>query len=319
MNRDKILALIDPARGRGLEIGALARPAVTRDLGPVEYVDRGTTAELRHAYRNDVHVTLGDLVEVDHAWGDQALADCVGGTGGHDYVVASHVIEHVPDVLGWLVEIAAVLRAGGVLSLVIPDKRYTFDVLRRTSSEAELVDAYVRRLRRPGARQLFDHFFGARDLAAEPIASGRVLPSDPSLEPDAANLLELCRITEAQGDYVDCHCWVFTPQSFLAALDLGSRLDLLPFEVAAFAGTEPGTDEFHISLRRLADDLTPQARRARFLESRARFAPAPTPQPNVEELALRARTAQAELDALRRSASWRITAPLRRLASLVRR
>ncbi len=319
MNRDKILALIDPARGRGLEIGALTRPVVTRAMGAVEYVDRGATAELRHAYRNDVHVDLGELVEVDHAWGEQSLADSVGGRGDYDYVVASHVIEHVPDVLGWLAEIAAVLRAGGVLSLVIPDKRYTFDVLRRTSGEAELVDAHVRRLRRPGARQLFDHFFWARDLGAEPIASGRVAPSDPSLEPDARNLLELCRITEAEGGYLDCHCWVFTPESFVGALDLGSRLGLLPFEIAAFAETEAGSDEFHLSLRRLSDELAPEAQRAAFVDSRARFVPAPDRQSSLEELALRAHTLQAELDALRRSASWRITAPLRRLAGLVRR
>lgn len=47
MDRSKILALIDVAKARGLEIGAQTRPVVTRDMGAVEYVDRATTAELR--------------------------------------------------------------------------------------------------------------------------------------------------------------------------------------------------------------------------------------------------------------------------------
>jgi hypothetical protein len=106
VDRAKILALIDLKNCRGLEIGAQTRPVVTRDMGRVEYVDRASTDELRRWYANDPSIDRAQLVEVDHVWGEKTLLDCVGGTRTYDYVIASHVLEHVPDLLGWLGEIA---------------------------------------------------------------------------------------------------------------------------------------------------------------------------------------------------------------------
>lgn len=172
MDRDKILALIDVAEGRGLEIGALMNPILDKRSSRVEYVDRASTEELRRWYAINAKVDPTKLVEVDHVWGSQTLFECVGGRRIYDYVVASHVIEHVPDLFGWLAEIASVLADGGIASFVVPDKRYTFDVLRRTSSESELVDAYVRGLRRPDPRQIFDHFAGFRDVDGVQLRNG---------------------------------------------------------------------------------------------------------------------------------------------------
>ena len=313
MTRGGMLALIDVAAERGLEIGALAAPIITRDMGPVEYVDRTSTEDLRKWYAPNTEVDTSKIVEVDHVWGEQTLAECVGGRK-YDYVVASHVIEHVPDLLGWLVEIAAVLADGGIASFAVPDKRATFDILRRTSSDAEMVDAYVLGLRRPGARQIFDHFMGFRDLGAEPIVSGRLTPVEMPSQHDAKDLMEFCRRTAANGDYIDTHCWVFTPDSFLDAMDLANRLQILPFEIGAFFPTEDGSHEFFVSLRRLPDSWTPQQRREAFLASR----PANAPIDEVEDLAKRVAGLRQEVEALRTSTSWRMTAPLRTAITWIR-
>ena len=50
MDRAEFLTLIDVARQRGLEIGALNRPIITRDMGPVEYIDRASRADLAAWY-----------------------------------------------------------------------------------------------------------------------------------------------------------------------------------------------------------------------------------------------------------------------------
>lgn len=320
MDRAKLLAMIDVAGGCGLEIGALMKPIVTKDMGQIEYVDRASTEELRRWYANQGHVDPSEVVEVDHVWGSQTLLDCVGGQRSYDYVVASHVIEHIPDLLGWLQEIASVLADGGIASLAVPDKRYTFDILRRTSSASELVDAYVRGLRRPDPRQLFDHFMGYRDVDSEAIRSGRVSPADVPSQHDPRELMETCRRTLTTGEYIDAHCWVFTPASFIEALELGSRLGVLPFEIAAFFPTLPGAHEFFVSLRRLPDSWTPEARRGAFAASRQRLAPADADgESAIDALARRAAVAEAELAALRASTSWRLTAPLRRVVSAWRR
>ena len=317
MDRAKILSMIDLASGRGLEIGPLNRPVVTRGMGRVEYIDRAPTEELKRWYAINDEVNVDEIVEVDHVWGSQTLFECVGSQRVYDYLVASHVIEHVPDLFGWLGEIASVLADGGIASFVVPDKRFTFDVLRRTSGDSELVDAYVRGLRKPDARQIFDHFYSFRDVNSPEVLQG-ASPADLPPTHNARELMELCRRTLENGEYIDTHCWVFTPASFVGALDLGSRLGLLPFEVAEVIPTPPGAHEFYVSLRRLSEGAPASEHRAAFESSRSRAPVEPAEGLDPEALLARALAAEAAAAALRRSTSWRITAPLRKLAGRLR-
>jgi hypothetical protein len=63
---------------------------------------------------------------------------------------------------------------------------------------------------------------------------------------------------------VEVHCTVFTDASFVDLLERLIVIGLLPpFEVAAFHPTEPGSVEFHVSLRRLPDELSSDERSAR--------------------------------------------------------
>lgn len=328
MLRARLADLIDVANGRGLEIGALDRPIITRDMGPIEYIDRAPRAELQAWYGGHGGVDPENIVEVDHIWGDQSLLECVGGARAFDYLVASHVIEHVPDVFGWLGEIAAVLVDGGLAVLFVPDKRDTFDILRPVSASGEFIDAYLRRSRRPDVRQVFNHVYEFRELSAPEL-------DDAAITERAQGALAMCRNMQATNEYIDVHAWVFTPESLLQALDLASRLDLLPFEIQTL---ETAQGEFLIILRRLPDDWTAAARRAAFTASVARH-PLPeepaeeeiSPEPEVVEPALpdealaalalqaEALAAVARANAIETSTTWRMTAPLRAAIDSVRR
>ena len=229
-------------------------------------------------------------------------------------MIASHVLEHVPDLLGWLDEIAAVLVDGGIASFVVPDKRFTFDILRRTSTSSELVDAYLRRLRRPEPRQIFDHFHHHRDIGNEAVRKGEIQPSDLPPIHTSQRLMDICRHVLTAGEYLDAHCWVFTPRSFVEALDFANGLGLLPFEIAALYPTSANTDEFFVSLRRLPAAASADERRAAFAASRLRLS-LPAEGDELGAALERALVAERQLEALRNSTSWRITAPLRRLVS----
>ena len=56
-----------------------------------------------------------------------------------DFVIASHVLEHLAEPLGLLEEIDRVLEPGGLLLILLPDRRRTFDVKRPPTSLEELV------------------------------------------------------------------------------------------------------------------------------------------------------------------------------------
>src|ERR1700758_1901307 len=108
--RAKMLGDIHVARSVGLEIGPLHAPLIRRTEGRVLYVDYASVETLRANFRHP-GVDPAQIVENDIIWGERPLRHSVGEPV--DYVVASHVIEHVPDLIGWLLELHATLKPGG--------------------------------------------------------------------------------------------------------------------------------------------------------------------------------------------------------------
>ena len=75
--------------------------------------------------------------------------DRLGGLAdrSRDFVIASHVIEHLANPLAMLVDIHRVLRPGGLLILLVPDRHRTFDRDRPPTPLSHLVDEYQRDVR----------------------------------------------------------------------------------------------------------------------------------------------------------------------------
>jgi SAM-dependent methyltransferase len=261
-------ASIDVATMRGLEIGPLAAPRIRKDEGPVRYLDHASAAELRQKYAvtQVIEHHLDDIVDVDYVIGkDRTISETVRQDGPFDYVMASHVIEHIPDPISWMDDLTHVLKPGGIVSLIIPDKRYSFDINRGLTEISDLVDAYLRRLRQPSFRQVYD--FHSKAIASSVdaaavwagTADAALARRDDVDDPDAA-ALQFCRRMQESDDFVDVHCNVFTPDSFLALFEKLAHLALIQFEIAAFFPTDFNSLEFYVSLR-LLDPVTDAALR----------------------------------------------------------
>ena len=317
--REKILSAIDPASQSGVEIGALMNPIVTRKMGDIAYVDHASRRDLQEWYRNDPNVDIDKIVDVDYVWGESSLEEAVGADRKFDYVIASHVIEHVPDMITWLSEVSTILKPGGILSLVVPDKRYTFDRLRRETVPADLIDAHTRRLRKPSSRQIFDHFSMVVEANAQKLWDGEVEAQDLKKMFSDEAALNACRDAIDNDKYIDSHCWVFTPFSFFENLKTLIRLNLFDFELVEFSDTERGHIEFFVTLRKLDDALPQAARQERQLAS---LPPVPAP-PAPELLQVKVQQQERLIAELTRSRGGRLLAPLRgawtRLEKRVRR
>lgn len=279
--RDKLLHGIDVSTRAGLEIGALCRPFLKREDGDVTYVDHADTATLREKYRNDPDVQLNKLVDVDAVWGANTLVEAIGRKV--DYVVASHVVEHVPDLIGWLQELQSVLNDGGEVRLVVPDKRFTFDYLRHETHLAEVVYATLLKTRTPLAHLVLDYVVNVVKLDGGKAWRGEV--DETTLERHhTIEQAKQCALGALRdGVYHDIHCWVFTPRSFgLLFADLAAR-GLMSFECTSFFDTAPYTNEFFVGLRPTTDAVRAEqswremAMSAQYIETSLATAQAPDP------------------------------------------
>lgn len=115
--------LLAQLAGEGLEIGALDRPQAVPGATRVRYVDVYTSEQGAALYTESVDG--GRAVHVDIVARAEQLAAVPDQS--QDFLIASHVLEHIKDPIQALVEWRRILRAGGHLLLVLPDKRETFD------------------------------------------------------------------------------------------------------------------------------------------------------------------------------------------------
>lgn len=274
--RTRILQQIDIHREHGLEIGALFKPIVPRTCANILYADHMSTEGLRAKYANDPNIDLDELVPVTYVCGERSLSEVVGDDR-FDYIIASHVIEHVPNVIGWLIDIGKILRPGGKLSLAIPDKRFTFDCRRELTTFAALVESYLEHRTRPSFSQVLDYFSEVADVPSSvtplQLWSGEIDPKAVALRHPEI-IKDFCEEwfrahydAIRDGLYLDVHCSVFTPESFLHNLDNLSKHGLLPYRLYSYIGTASGDMEFFVGLERLSDTLTMEQRRHAFMDS----------------------------------------------------
>jgi SAM-dependent methyltransferase len=247
--RARLLNGMDVSGLRGAEIGPLSRPVIKRDESEIYYIDHCSTDELIAKYTGD-HAHIEGIADVDFVWGEQSLVQLLGDKAPLDYIIASHVIEHVPDLCGWLKEISDALKAGGRLLLIIPDKRFTFDIFRRLSSFEEVIAAWIEHRRRPGLRLIMDHF--ANVVTADTWKLWENYGEADHLHyHHGPEFLELAQNHFAQGRYVDVHCWVFTPWHFMRLMGRMVKEMKLPFDLRFFMTTQEHDLEFYVQLEKV--------------------------------------------------------------------
>lgn len=250
---EKILGGINLDTAVGLEVGALDNPIVPPDTPGIFYVDHVDTPTLREKYKEHPNVHLDKLVEVNGVWGEKTLAEAAASVAPVDFFVASHVIEHVPNLIGWLQEIDSVLKPGGHVGLAVPDRRFTFDYLRRETGLAEVLTAHLAKARTPMVQQIIDHFENVTKVDAGKAWAGTLDRSSLEKHHTAAEMMKVVEDALHNGSYHDVHCWVFTPLSFAQLMGRLADLEYHCFACHRFHDSELNTYEFFVSMERVPD------------------------------------------------------------------
>jgi hypothetical protein len=250
---EKLRAGLDVARMRGVEIAPLSRASVKKSEGDITYVDRLTHDELLEAHKGASYVDPKDILPVDIVLGEKSIAEAAADVPKFDYAVASHVVEHVADLISWFADVAKILKPDGTFRLAVPDRRFTFDYLRQETKTSELINAYAQKAMSPTSQCIADHYLNVRKVdfraAWDGTIDGNALESfhSPSYAIGAAN--ETIKIENLP----DIHCWVFTPKSFAMLMYDLAKLDMMDFACVRLFDTEPYTFEFFVVMQKCAD------------------------------------------------------------------
>ena len=235
-----------------LEVGASYSPIAPRLEGwNTKIIDHASREGLVQKYQGIPNLWVDRIEEVDYIWVDGPISESIPRDliGTFDYLIASHVIEHIPDLIGLLQSAAQVLKEAGAMILAVPDKRFCFDYFRQITMTGEVIEAHLEKRTRHTRRTAFEHLFHTALNRGEG-AWGQEKVSGINL----ANTFDVSMSSlddfdaNTSGEYIDYHAWRFVPSS----------LELLILELARLKYTDWAVDritpaigcEFHVKLRR---------------------------------------------------------------------
>ena len=224
-----------------LELGPGYSPIAAKSGGwRTHVVDHATRDELRAKYASaDVDIDL--IEEVDTIWRDDPLHEAVPASLADrvDLLIASHVLEHIPDLIGFFKSASRLVRHGGSLSVALPDRRYCFDCFRPVTTTGALLEAHQRKLTRHTLKTAYDHVAYSATVGGQLAWGPRPVTAPVLMDPFEA-AARTVTLSNDQGDglYQDYHAWQFTPASFRLVMLEIAALGASDWRVTELQGPE---------------------------------------------------------------------------------
>ena len=242
-----ISALLPDKEGRIVEIGALNGPTFRPGQRNIRFIDYADRNQLIKDTADNPGVKAEDIVHVDYAIPHTNYIGAINDR--FDLAIANHVIEHIPDIANWFINVHGILDDGGLFFLSVPDRRYTFDYLRQETTIVDVVRARSEIYTKPTVSMLFEHYYLRRPLSAEQCWNGdyKHVVTQPGMAIDEA----LSHAIRAAEVYTSTHCHVFTSASFEELLSEMRDLGYAPFDLVEFHDVDPFANEFHVVLKKL--------------------------------------------------------------------
>ncbi len=244
--------------GRGLEIGPSISPIVPKKKGyNVEILDHLDRDGLIEKYKNhpNVGALIDNIEEVDYVWSGEDYRELIGKEDYYNYIIASHVIEHTTDFIGFFIQCAGLLKENGVLSLVIPNKRYSFDFFRENTSISEVIEKQTRECAVHGVSKRIDYFTNVVRLD-DMISWNQDFLKNHNNFSYIYSKNDIFNLSKSK-EFIDIHEWVFTPGSFRILInDLWELGYINMREESFYSNAAENTCEFYMSLRKDTSEVS---------------------------------------------------------------
>ncbi|HXE96658.1 MAG TPA: hypothetical protein VN642_09655 [Dongiaceae bacterium] len=237
MQRYDLIEKYIDKRGHGVEIGPSHNPIAPKRAGfKVDIIDHTDRSGLLEKYKEH-GVNLDNIEEVDFIWSGEKYSEITGRSRYYDWVIASHVIEHVPDFISFINGCHEILNGRGVLILAVPDSTRCFDYFRQITSISGIIDAHISGNKIHTVGTAVDHVLNVctmdGNITWNTMSNGefRFMHSMS----DAKSHFEQA----AEGvTYLDYHAWCFTPHSFRILIEDLYNLGLICVREVTFIPTD---------------------------------------------------------------------------------
>ncbi len=252
MNTQEFLLRNVDRNARVLELHPRNRPVAPKAQDwNVVVVDSDTT----EALRTQISRWGGDpsLVEVvDYVWNDGALDDLIPPVlhGSFDVCIIQEMLEVVPNPLGLLRSISKLLKANGVIELVVADKFHNFNFFKPLSTTGDILDAFDRSSNRHSLKTAYHTFFDNVRQKGN-IAWNGEFTKEYSFVHDMADAREQLKgySNTRRFDAAELHAFYFTATAFhLIMLDL-RFLGLIDYDVVELKSSD--SYQFFVTLRKV--------------------------------------------------------------------
>jgi len=172
-HRNPALPLI---RGAGLEIGALHEPFPVPEGTAITYAD---TLTVDQAARLFPEIDAARITKADRILNLDVDGLVCFPEKSFDFVIISHVLEHLANPIRVVGEVFRVLRTGGRAIIAVPDMRFTFDRSRKITPFKHLMDDYQNAVTENSDEHYLDFLGGVapRYLPAPPKTSPTTSPA----------------------------------------------------------------------------------------------------------------------------------------------
>lgn len=237
------LAKLASSQSAALEIGPYFRPVLSGEN--VSYFDVLSTEELIQRANIEGYPTANiPRINFSSRTADLSVIDKT-----FKYVLSAHCIEHQPDLIQHLNNVARILDKDGRYLLIIPDKRYCFDHFLPPSTIADIEKAHEETRKVHTLQSVIDH--RAHTTHNDTLRHWLGDHEDPSHKSSIPERRQAAvkEWEASNGGYVDVHAWQFTPQSFHAIIEQLSKSGLSPLEVESVFETPFPRNEFTAILR----------------------------------------------------------------------
>lgn len=245
-------SLVRHLTGSGIELGPGHHPFPLPLPGvKIRYVDRWLPDESRALFpelATEQGIPIPDVVANFDTDRLAALPDA-----SEDFVICSHVLEHLADPIGLLNDMHRVVRPEGTVLILLPDRRRTFDRDRAPTTLDHLVAEYHAQVTTVDDEHILDFLRGVDKYLGHGSASYELALRDPAH-------LELHR-----NRSVHVHCWdnvEFLPVILYAIRELRHQWNFVDGLLTEEMGN--GNIEFGFVLRRTSTDLDPSVLEERF-------------------------------------------------------